>query len=69
MPPSPPTGPPGQEPDWHPPLVFDEYQLLWMLGRGGMGAVYLARNRLTGRREALKVMTAPDRSSPSRTVT
>ena len=36
-----------------------EYDVVRELGRGGMGVVYLARNRLIGRLEALKVMTAP----------
>lgn len=58
MPPSPPTGPPGQEPDWHPPLVFDEYQLLWMLGRGGMGAVYLGHDKLLDRPVAIKFLSS-----------
>lgn len=33
-----------------------EYSLLHELGRGGMGAVYLARHRVTGREVALKLM-------------
>jgi serine/threonine protein kinase len=33
-----------------------EYTLLHELGRGGMGAVYLARHQLTGRHVALKLM-------------
>ncbi len=33
-----------------------QYEVLKELGRGGMGVVYLARHRLSGRREVLKVM-------------
>jgi len=56
MPPSTPTGTPAQEQDWQPPLVFDEYQLLWMLGRGGMGAVYLGHDKLLDRPVAIKFL-------------
>ncbi|HUR54551.1 MAG TPA: serine/threonine-protein kinase, partial [Gemmataceae bacterium] len=38
-----------------------EYEVLRELGRGGMGVVYLARNRLMSRLEALKIMTGPQR--------
>ena len=58
MPPSPPSAPTGQEPDWYPPLVFDEYQLLWMLGRGGMGAVYLGHDKLLDRPVAIKFLSS-----------
>ena len=34
-----------------------DYQILRELGRGGMGVVYLAHNRLMGRDEVLKVMS------------
>jgi serine/threonine protein kinase len=33
-----------------------DYQILGVLGRGGMGAVYQVRNLLTGREEAMKVV-------------
>ena len=34
-----------------------DYQVIRELGRGGMGVVYLAHNRLLGRNEVLKVMS------------
>src|SRR5690242_17392256 len=37
--------------------AYTEYKVVRKLGRGGMGVVYLARNRLTGRFEALKLCT------------
>jgi formylglycine-generating enzyme required for sulfatase activity/serine/threonine protein kinase len=41
-----------------PPGLADhpDYEVLRELGRGGMGVVYLAHNRLMGRKEVLKVM-------------
>ncbi len=38
---------------------FPEYEFLRELGRGGMGVVYLARNRFLDRLEAVKVVKGP----------
>ncbi|MBP3960722.1 DUF1080 domain-containing protein [Gemmata sp. G18] len=39
--------------------AFPEYEFLRELGRGGMGIVYLARNRALDRLEAIKVVSGP----------
>ncbi|HZY84125.1 MAG TPA: family 16 glycoside hydrolase [Gemmataceae bacterium] len=41
-----------------------QYEVLQELGHGGMGVVYLARHRLSGRREVLKVMNKELLSRP-----
>lgn len=41
-------------------LVADKYELLRLLGRGGMGAVYEARNVSTLKRCAVKVLLSPE---------
>ena len=45
--------------DTMPPGLADhpDYEVIKELGRGGMGVVYLAHNRLMGRNEVLKVMS------------
>ncbi len=39
-------------------LVFDQYVFVDQLGKGGMGAVFKARHKATGRLAAIKVMNA-----------
>lgn len=46
-------------------LVIDDYELLDLLGAGGMGRVYIARNRQTGDRVALKTLTGRYQQDPS----
>jgi eukaryotic-like serine/threonine-protein kinase len=45
---------------WRPPDQFEEYQLVRLLGRGAMGAVYLARDLLLDRPVAVKFVQAAD---------
>ena len=59
--PSDPASVPSHDPDLArslPPELADsrQYQMLRELGRGGMGVVYLARNQLMNRLEALKIL-------------
>ncbi len=51
---------------WSPPKSFDEYRLLWPLGRGGMGAVYLGHDMLLDRAVAIKFISAINPDSVSR---
>jgi len=39
-----------------PDLKIPDYELIKKLGQGGMGAVYLVRNKTTGKKSALKIM-------------
>lgn len=43
--------------DPHLGLAFGDYVVLEPLGKGGLGAVYIARHRATGQRAALKLLT------------
>ena len=46
---------------------IDTFEIVKLLGRGGMGAVYLARDTVLDRRVALKVITADQLREPSAT--
>src|ERR1044071_7571117 len=49
------TGGPSARPI--PGQAFGDYQIIRLLGKGGMGEVYEAEQKATGRRLALKVMS------------
>jgi WD40 repeat protein/serine/threonine protein kinase len=57
----PPAIPAGSERVW-PGMVLGQYELIRELGRGGMGAVYLARDTRLGRRVAVKILAHDDES-------
>lgn len=52
---------------WTPPAAFDEFRLVRMLGRGGMGVVYLARDTSLDRLVAIKFIAAGQPSEVART--
>lgn len=48
------------------PQAFDRFEIIRILGKGGMGSVYLARDQRLGRQVALKVLNAEDLASDER---
>ncbi len=51
-------GVPGGKPE--PGMLMNQYEIIRLLGEGGMGAVYLARDTRLGRRVAIKFLTTTD---------
>ena len=53
---------------WRPPPSFDEYRVLDLIGRGGMGEVYSAEDTILERQVAVKVISGidPDPASMER---
>ncbi len=50
---------PGDE-AWAPPAQFEDYELVRLVGRGAMGAVYLAEDRVLARHVAIKFILAAE---------
>ena len=48
------------------PQAFDRFDIIRILGKGGMGSVYLARDQRLGRQVALKVLNSEDLISEDR---
>jgi len=48
------------------PQAFDRFEIIRILGKGGMGSVFLARDQRLGRQVALKVLNAEDLASEDR---
>jgi len=51
---------------WRPPASFDEYRLVELLGRGGMGEVYLAYDKVLDRPVAVKFISGLEPSQTAR---
>ncbi len=47
-----------------PRVIGDRYELLELVGQGGMGSVYAAEDRLTGQRVAVKVLLSSMKDNP-----